>query len=31
VDEPRNRRVDYVLSVEEPRFKNSTRAPVWKR
>jgi outer membrane protein OmpA-like peptidoglycan-associated protein len=31
VDEPRNRRVDYVLSVEEPRFKNSDRTPAWKR
>lgn len=31
VDEPRNRRVDYVLSVEEPRFKTSDRAPAWKR
>lgn len=30
VDEPRNRRVDYVLSVEEPRFKNSDRTPAWK-
>jgi outer membrane protein OmpA-like peptidoglycan-associated protein len=31
VDEPKNRRVDYVLSVEEPRFKNSNRVPAWKR
>ena len=30
VDEPKNRRVDYVLSVEEPRFKNSNRVPAWK-
>jgi outer membrane protein OmpA-like peptidoglycan-associated protein len=30
VDEPKNRRVDYVLSVEEPRFKTSGRAPSWK-
>lgn len=31
VDEPRNRRVDYVLSVEEPLFKNSRRRPNWKK
>lgn len=31
VDEPRNRRVDYVLSVEEPRFKTSDRAAAWHR
>lgn len=31
VDEPRNRRVDYVLSVEEPLYKNSKRRPAWKR
>lgn len=31
VDEPRNRRVDYVLSIEEPRFKTSDRAPAWRR
>lgn len=31
VDEPRNRRVDYVLSIEEPRFKSSNRAPAWRR
>jgi outer membrane protein OmpA-like peptidoglycan-associated protein len=31
VDEPRNRRVDYVLSVEEPRFKTSGQVPSWKR
>lgn len=31
VDEPRNRRVDYVLSIEEPRFKTSNRSPAWRR
>jgi outer membrane protein OmpA-like peptidoglycan-associated protein len=31
VDEPQNRRVDYVLSVELPRFKSSGGAPAWKR
>lgn len=30
VDEPRNRRADYVLSIEEPRFK-SGRRPEWAR
>ena len=30
VAEPKNRRVDYVLSVEDPRFKNSKRRPYWK-
>lgn len=31
VDEPRNRRVDYVLAVEDPVFKTSGRAPRWQR
>lgn len=31
VDEPRNRRVDYMLGVEAPRFKQSRMAPAWKR
>ncbi|HTV20213.1 MAG TPA: OmpA family protein [Polyangiaceae bacterium] len=31
VDEPRNRRVDYMLGVEPPRFQRSGAAPSWKR
>jgi outer membrane protein OmpA-like peptidoglycan-associated protein len=31
VDEPRNRRVDYVLSIEEPRFESTGGRPAWKR
>ncbi len=31
VDEPRNRRVDYMLGVEPPRFKQSRTLPAWKR
>jgi outer membrane protein OmpA-like peptidoglycan-associated protein len=31
VDEPRNRRVDYILSVDEPAFKTSGFRPAWKR
>ena len=31
VDEPKNRRVDYVLGVEEPRFKTTGGRPAWKR
>lgn len=31
VDEPRNRRVDYMLAVDAPRFKASGAAPSWKR
>jgi outer membrane protein OmpA-like peptidoglycan-associated protein len=31
VDEPRNRRVDYVLSVEPPRLKSTATAAAWKR
>lgn len=30
VAEPENRRVDYMLSVEPPRFKKSGAAPSWK-
>ncbi len=31
VDEPRNRRVDYILSVDEPVFKVSGFRPSWAR
>lgn len=31
VDEPRNRRVDYILSVDEPVFKSSGVRPTWYR
>jgi outer membrane protein OmpA-like peptidoglycan-associated protein len=31
VDEPRNRRVDYILSVEEPVTKTSGFRPSWNR
>jgi outer membrane protein OmpA-like peptidoglycan-associated protein len=31
VDEPRNRRVDYILSVDEPAFKTSGAKPAWRR
>jgi outer membrane protein OmpA-like peptidoglycan-associated protein len=31
VDEPRNRRVDYIISVDEPVFKTSGRRPGWSR
>lgn len=31
VDEPRNRRVDYILSVDEPVFKTTGRRPGWTR
>jgi outer membrane protein OmpA-like peptidoglycan-associated protein len=31
VDEPRNRRVDYILSLEEPVFKSSGARPTWYR
>jgi outer membrane protein OmpA-like peptidoglycan-associated protein len=31
VDEPRNRRCDYILSVEEPVFKTTGRHPGWAR
>jgi len=30
VDEPRNRRVDYILSVEDPVLKATNFQPVWK-
>lgn len=31
VDEPRNRRVDYMLGIDPPRFKHSGASPSWKR
>jgi outer membrane protein OmpA-like peptidoglycan-associated protein len=31
VDEPRNRRVDYILSLEPPTFKASGVRPAWNR
>lgn len=31
VDEARNRRADYMLGVEAPRFKSSGMAPAWKK
>jgi outer membrane protein OmpA-like peptidoglycan-associated protein len=31
VDEPKNRRVDYILSIDEPVFKTSGFRPAWKR
>jgi len=31
VDEPRNRRVDYILSVDEPVFHGAGLHPSWKR
>ena len=31
VDEPRNRRVDYILSVEEPALRATGFHPSWKR
>jgi outer membrane protein OmpA-like peptidoglycan-associated protein len=31
VDEPRNRRVDYILAVDEPVFKTSGVHPSWHR
>lgn len=31
VEEPRNRRADYVLAVEEPRFKTTGRPAAWKK
>ncbi|HLK37787.1 MAG TPA: OmpA family protein [Polyangiaceae bacterium] len=30
VDEPRNRRVDYILSVDEPVYRSSGAHPAWK-
>jgi outer membrane protein OmpA-like peptidoglycan-associated protein len=29
VDEPRNRRVDYILSADEPTFKSTGAHPAW--
>ena len=29
-DEPRNRRVDYILSVEDPVLRATDFRPVWK-
>jgi outer membrane protein OmpA-like peptidoglycan-associated protein len=31
VDEPRNRRVDYILSMDEPTMKTTGFKPAWKR
>jgi outer membrane protein OmpA-like peptidoglycan-associated protein len=31
VDEPRNRRADYMLGVEPPRFKSSGATPSWTK
>lgn len=31
VDEARNRRVDYILSLDDPTFKTSGFRPAWKR
>lgn len=31
VDEPRNRRADYMLGLEPPRFKNSGATPSWSK
>jgi outer membrane protein OmpA-like peptidoglycan-associated protein len=31
VDEPRNRRADYILSLDEPTFKTSGFRPAWRR
>ena len=31
VDEPKNRRVDYILSIEEPALKAGSFRPSWKR
>jgi outer membrane protein OmpA-like peptidoglycan-associated protein len=31
VDEPRNRRADYMLGLEPPRFKNSGASPSWSK
>jgi outer membrane protein OmpA-like peptidoglycan-associated protein len=30
IDEPRNRRVDYILSVEDPVLRATDFRPVWK-
>jgi outer membrane protein OmpA-like peptidoglycan-associated protein len=31
VDEPRNRRVDYILSMDEPTMTTTGFRPAWKR
>jgi outer membrane protein OmpA-like peptidoglycan-associated protein len=31
VDEPRNRRVDYILAMDEPGFKSKDHQPSWKQ
>jgi outer membrane protein OmpA-like peptidoglycan-associated protein len=31
VDEPRNRRADYMLALEPPRFKSSGATPSWTK
>ena len=31
VDEPKNRRVDYILSIDEPSFRTTGFRPSWKR
>jgi hypothetical protein len=31
VDEPRNRRVDYILSIDEPVMKTTGFRPAWRR
>jgi hypothetical protein len=31
VDEPRNRRVDYVLNIDAPRLKSTGAPAAWKR
>lgn len=31
IDEPKNRRADYILSIEPPRFKSGASVPAWKK
>lgn len=31
IDEPQNRRADYMLGLEPPRFKSTRVSPAWKR
>ena len=31
VDEPKNRRVDYILAIQEPVVKTTSFHPAWKR
>jgi outer membrane protein OmpA-like peptidoglycan-associated protein len=31
VDEPQNRRADYMLGLEPPRFRTTGSSPAWKR